>query len=229
MSAVRIVVFVVMTVFAGYSFVMGVKERYNVLALAKPENRFDQPGTRLSGALSIVLGQRRLLRETGAGLMHIMIFWGLVIFSLGLIQFILEGLFPGTTLPLIGQNPYFYLLVDIFGVLAVVGMLVSAYRRYIAKVPRLGVGDWAEERVIVALIAGIVLMAPSYFISSGANTAAVGAGRYVLAPVSGTLAFLFESMNQTWRQGLYDVFWWVNVALALGLMVFSVIHIWCTR
>lgn len=220
MSAVKIVVFVLMTAFALYSFVMGLKKRYNVLALAKPENRFDQPWNRLSGTLSIVLGQRRLLRDPGAGLMHIMIFWGLVVFTLGIMQFILEGLFPGTTLPLIGQNPYFYLLVDVFGVLAAVGMLVSAYRRYVAKVPRLGVGDWAEERVIVALIAGIVLMVLSYFISSGANAVAVAEGRYALAPVSGTLAALFETMNQSMRQGIYEVFWWINVTLALGLLVF---------
>ncbi len=220
MLTVKIVVFVLMTVFAMYSFVMGLKERYNILALAKPENRFDQPGNRVSGTLAIVLGQRRLLREPGAGLMHIMIFWGLVIFSLGIIQFILEGLFPGTTLPFLGQSPYFYMFVDVFGVLAAVGMLVSAYRRYVAKVPRLGVGDWSEERVIVALIAGIVLMVLSYFISSGANAVAVGEGRYALAPVSGTLAVLLETMNQSLRQGLYEIFWWVNVALALGLMVF---------
>jgi len=220
MSAVKIVVFVLMTVFALYSFVMGLKERYNVLALAKPENRFDQPWNRLLGTLSIVLGQRRLLRDPGPGLMHIMIFWGLVVFSLGIIQFILEGLFPGTTLPLLGQNPYFYMLVDVFGVLAAIGMLVSAYRRYVAKVPRLGVGDWSEERVIVALIAGIVLMVLSYFISSGANAVAVAKGRYALAPVSGLLAVLFGTMSQSLRQGLYEIFWWINVALALGLLVF---------
>jgi len=220
MSGVKIVVFVLMTVFALYSFVMGLKERYNVLALAKPENRTDQPGNRILGTLSIVLGQRRLLRDPGAGLMHIMIFWGLVVFSLGIAQLILEGLFPGAAMPLIGQNPYFYMLVDVFGVLAAVGMLVSAYRRYVAKVPRLGVGDWPEENVIVALIAGIVFMVMSYFISSGANAAAVGDGRYALAPVTGLLAVLLESMNQSLRKGLYELFWWLNVALALGLMVF---------
>jgi len=220
MSDVKIVVFVLMTAFALYSFVMGIKERYNVLALAKPENRFDQPGKRLSGTLSIVLGQRRLLKDLGPGLMHIMIFWGLTVFSLGILQFILEGLFPGTTLPLLGRSPYFYLLVDVFGVLAVAGMLISAYRRYVAKVPRLGVGDWAEERVIVALISGIVLMVASLFIASGANAGAVDEGRYALAPVSGALAALFASMEQSARLTVYEIFWWLHVAMALGLMVF---------
>ncbi len=220
MSVVKVVLFVLMAVFALYSFVMGLKERYDVLVLAKPENRFDQPWKRLSGALSIVLGQRRLLRDTGAGLMHIMIFWGLVVFSLGIIQLILEGLFPGTTLPFVGHNPYFYMLVDVFGLLAAVGMLVSAYRRYVAKVPRLGVGNWSEERVIVTLITVIVLIVVSYFISNGANAVAVAEGRFVIAPVSGALATLLGAMNQSLRQGLYETFWWVNVALALGILVF---------
>lgn len=220
MITVKVIVFTLLVLFGLYSFGMGIKERYDVLMMAKPENRFDEPGQRLWGALSIIFGQKRLLREPGAGLMHLLIFWGLIVFSFGLVQFILEGLFPGAAIPVIGVNPYFYLLVDIFGVAAAVGMLVSAYRRYIARVPRLGVGNWPEEKVIVALISAIVLMITSYFISTGAHAVSVGSDRYALAPVSGWLAILFNDMDQVARQGLYNVFWWINVAMALGLLVF---------
>lgn len=217
---VKNIVFLMLFVFALYSFVMGIKERCNVLSLGKPENRFDKPEQRLWGALAIILGQKRLLRDPGAGLMHLFIFWGLIVFSIGMIQFILEGLFPGFTLPVLGNNPYFYLTVDIFGLLAAVGMLISAYRRYIARVQRLGVGDWPEEKIIVALITGIVLMVVSYFISTGAHAYSAGDARYTLAPVSGSLVALFSDMPVMIRQGLYNVFWWVNVLLALGLLVF---------
>lgn len=220
MFAVKIIVFIVLVLFGLYSFAMGIKERFDILAMAKPENRFDQPGYRLWGALPVVFGQKRLLREPGAGLMHLLIFWGLIVFSLGMVQFIIEGLFPGITIPVIGNNPYFYLLVDIFGVAAIVGMLVSAYRRYIAKVPRLGVGGWPEEKVIVALISAIVLMVTSYFVSTGANAVLAGSGRYALAPLSGWLAVLFEGMSQVALQVLYNVFWWINVVMAMGLLVF---------
>lgn len=217
---VKNIVFLMLFVFALYSFVMGIKERCNVLSLGKPENRFDKPEQRLWGALAIILGQKRLLRDPGAGLMHLFIFWGLIVFSIGMIQFILEGLFPGFTLPVLGNNPYFYLTVDIFGLLAAVGMLISAYRRYIARVQRLDVGDWPEEKIIVALITGIVLMVVSYFISTGAHAYSAGDARYTLAPVSGSLVALFSDMPVMIRQGLYNVFWWVNVLFALGLLVF---------
>lgn len=220
MAAAKIIVFVLMAAFALYSLAMGLKERYDILASAKPENRFDQPGKRLLGALSIVLSHRRLLREPAMGIMHVMIFWGLVFFSLGIISLIFEGLFPGITIPVLGQNVYFYMIVDIFAVLAAGGMLISAYNRYIAKIPRLGVGGWAEEKLIVALILGIVLMVCSYFIASAANAAAVGTARYALAPVTGTLAGLLASASPSLRLGLYETFWWLNAAIALGLLVF---------
>lgn len=220
MLTLKILLFIVLLLFSLYSFGMGIKERYEILAMAKPENRFDQPGQRLLGALSIVLGQKRLMREPGAGLMHLCIFWGLVIFSLGIIVVMLEGLFPSLMIPVLGSNPYFYLLVDVFGLLAIIGMLVSAYRRYIAKVPRLGVGDWSEERVIVGLISGIVLLVISYFVSSGANAVTAGADRYVLAPVTGMLAAMWSSMSPSNSQVIYEVFWWMHVILAFGLLVF---------
>jgi Fe-S oxidoreductase/nitrate reductase gamma subunit len=220
MLTVKLLIFVLLLVYALYSFGMGIKERYDVLLQAKPENRFNEPGRRLSGTLAIVFGQRRLLKEPGAGFMHLLIFWGLIIFSAGMVQFILQGLFPGAEIPVLGTNPYFYLLVDIFGLLAAVGMLISAYRRYIAKVPRLGVGDWSEEKIIVALIAGIVLMVLAYFVSTGAQAAASEDARYALAPVSAALAALMGDMSQVVRQAMHEFFWWLNVLMALGLLVF---------
>jgi Fe-S oxidoreductase len=220
MAVVKIIIFLMLIAFALYSFVMGIKERYNILSMGKAENRFDKRGERLRGALAIVLGQKRVLRDPGAGIMHVFIFWGMIFFSLGMIQFILEGLFPGFILPVLGSSPFFYLIVDIFGLLAAVGMLISAYRRYIAKVQRLGVGDWAEERIIVALIAGIVLLVSSYFISAGASAYSAGHARYSLAPVTGLFMSLFSGFPVPVRQVWYEVFWWINVLLALGLMVF---------
>ncbi|WP_449240586.1 heterodisulfide reductase-related iron-sulfur binding cluster [Desulfoscipio gibsoniae] len=220
MITIKIILFVLLLIFSLYSFGMGIKERYEVLALAKPENRFDQPGQRLLGALGIVLGQRRIMREPGAGFMHLLIFWGLIVFSLGIVGSILEGLFPGVVLPFLGSNPYFYLLIDIFGLMAIVGMLISAYRRYIAKEESLGVGGWAEEKIIVALIAGIVTLVISYYISSGAHAVYAGADRYVLAPITGMLAAFWSGMTLSASQILYEVFWWLNVVLALGLLIF---------
>ena len=215
---IKIIIFLMLLAFALYSFVMGIKERYDVLSQGKPENRLDKPAERLWGALGIVLGQRRLLREPGAGIMHLLIFWGLIIFSIGMLQFVLEGLFPGFIMPVLGNSPHFYLIIDLFALFAIAGMLISAYRRYVARVPRLGVGNWQEEKIIVALTVGIVLMTAGYLISSGAR--AVGDARYELAPVSGLLAALFSGEPAAVRQVLSEVFWWVSVLPSLGLLVF---------
>lgn len=176
------------------------------------------------GCLKYSIGAKKITAGTRSGFNAPAYFWGLAVFALGIVGFILEGLFPGLVLPILGSNPYFYLLIDVFGLMAIVGMLVSAYRRYIAKVPRLGVGDWSEERTIVALIAGIVIMVISYYIGSAAHAVSAGVDRYVLAPITGILA---GGMSLSASQVLYEVFWWLNVLMALGLLVFSATPIWC--
>lgn len=56
-------------------FAYNVKRLISYLQLGKPENRFDNIGTRITNVLKIALGQTKLLREPFAGLLHALIFW----------------------------------------------------------------------------------------------------------------------------------------------------------
>jgi len=215
MNIFNSVILLALGLFAVYNLVIGIKVRYEKLAMAMPENRFDQPTERLWGALGNVLGQRRLLRETGAGIMHVFIFWGVSLFAIGLVLFILEGLFPVIKF----NNQIFYLLIDIFGIFGFLGMAIAGWRRWVAKVPRLDVGPWEEERMIVALTLAIWTMIISYFIGSAANAVATGTeARYALAPVTGLLTNAFAGMAAA--NVLYTVFYWLAILPALGLLVF---------
>ncbi|MBC7106352.1 MAG: (Fe-S)-binding protein [Firmicutes bacterium] len=213
------VVFFILALFAVYSFVMGVVERRRKALIGQPENRFDRPGERLAGVVTQVLGQRRILRDPGGGLMHIMIFWGLLVLVLGILELMLEGLF-GVVIPVLGTSPYFYLVTDLAGVAALLGMLISAYRRYVSRVPRLDVGNWRQERLIVVLITGICLMVLTYFLSWGARAAAAPEPRFSLAFATGLAGALFDGMSAAGAMLWHAVFWWAHVALALGFLVF---------
>ena len=221
MNLLFIVPFVLLGLFAVYSLAMGLQERFGKLAMAQPEDRFDQISVRLWGTLGNVLGQKRLLRDSAAGFMHVCIFWGVSIFAIGMVLFMLQGLFPAIKF----NHPvfmYFFIVVDIFGLIGILGMLIATYRRYIAKVPRLDVGPWEEERLIVLLTVGIIIMISSYFIGSAANAvnaAANGAGLYAYTPVTNLLISLFGTATAA-STVLYTIFWWLTVLPALGLLVF---------
>lgn len=83
-----------------------------------------------------VLFQERTWRESPLrGLMHSCIFWGFLFlfFMHALERFVPSALFKDYASTL---NPYFFLR-NLFGVLMAAGLVVSFYRRFILKVPRL--------------------------------------------------------------------------------------------
>ncbi len=73
---------------------------FRLVMQGKPVDRFDRPLERLTGAITIVLGQRKVLQRVGstdprgrgidlAGIGHASIFWGFLSFSLSYLIFIL--------------------------------------------------------------------------------------------------------------------------------------------
>ena len=87
------------------------------------------------------LFQRRLLREPYPGLMHAFLLWGFIILFLGTITIAVQEDF---TVPLMGVEflrGAFYvtykLILNIAGLLALVGIMMALIRRYIVKPSRL--------------------------------------------------------------------------------------------
>lgn len=54
-------------------------KRIRVMAAGKPDNRFDQLGTRLVRTIQVAFAQSKMFKEFGPGLMHAFIFWGFLI------------------------------------------------------------------------------------------------------------------------------------------------------
>jgi nitrate reductase gamma subunit len=100
-------------------------------------------------------------RELYPGSMHFFIFWGFIILFLATIAGIWEAYIQG--------NFYlvFSLVVDIFGILAIIGVLMAIIRRYIWKPKRL---DNKWEDLVALLIILIILV--SGFVVEGLRIAA---------------------------------------------------------
>src|SRR3954454_18316090 len=104
------------------------------------ENRVDHPWTRLRNVLVIGIGQEKILRAPFAGILHASVFWGFVVLTLGSLEILARGVFPGFGFDRTSPPPVhgLYLLSQELSaglVLAAVALLL--YRRLVIKPWRL--------------------------------------------------------------------------------------------
>ncbi|MDL1891305.1 (Fe-S)-binding protein [Sphingobacteriales bacterium CHB3] len=196
-------------------FAYNVKRLISYLQLGKPENRFDNIGTRITNVLKIALGQTKLLREPFAGLLHALIFWGFVVLLSAVIESIIEGLIPGGSLAFLGPlYPPLTWFQDLFGAFVVVAVLISLARRLFAPPKRLEVSGHSKWDAIFVLAMILMVMITMF----GQN-----ATRPFLHPdipnearfISTQLTSLFsENSAATW----YYVFFWGHMLAVLGFL-----------
>lgn len=196
-------------------FSYNVKLLVSYLQLGKPENRFDNIGTRITNVLKIALGQTKLLREPFAGLLHALIFWGFVVLLSAVIESIIEGLISGGSLAFLGPlYPPLTWFQDLFGAFVVVAVIISLARRLFAPPKRLEVSGHSKWDAIFVLAMILMVMITMF----GQN-----ATRPFLHPeipnearfISTQLTSLFsENSASTW----YYVFFWGHMVAVLGFL-----------
>ncbi|ACV62557.1 protein of unknown function DUF224 cysteine-rich region domain protein [Desulfofarcimen acetoxidans DSM 771] len=222
MSLLKIVIFAALVAFGLFNMVQGIKERMMATYLGKKDNRSDNAGERVRGLLVYVLGQKKIISEPEGGIMHLMIFFGANLFGLGILQFILAGLIPGFNIPYITDNPLFYLFVDVIGLIAIIGIWYSGWRRWVQKVERLEAEAFGTpaENLILGMIAGLFIMMGSVLAGNGFKYALTQDPMYSLAPITGFLGNLFSGMSAQALAAGVEVSFWVHVIFLSGFMVF---------
>jgi len=139
----------------------GMWKKIEVWMLAKGESkRFDRWWDRTVSFLVNTLGQAKVIKKPLAGWMHFFLFWGFALLAiaagLDAAHFwigwphLLGGLYIGMSW-----------IVDVFGFLALIGVIVLAYIRYVQKPDRLNdtksMDGWMLFLIFVILITGYVI------------------------------------------------------------------------
>ena len=167
---------------AGYAVYYRV---FRLVLQGAPSARFDRPLTRLTGAVAIVLGQRKVLQRVGrtdprsrridlaaSATPH---FLGFLSFSLSYLIFIFGGSIwhplGETILTKTGVLVYDVYL-EILAVLVLAALVWALFRRWIAQPHRLSfdLTRKGESLVIVGLTAGLMiatLLVHSFYVASG--------------------------------------------------------------
>src|SRR3989442_15738151 len=102
-----------------------------LLLKARREDRTDHIEDRIGEFLLIVLGQGGVLRDPIPGIAHFFTFWGFIIIQFGLLNLML-GAFNGS-LPLLGNNRTFAIVLDAFIIFVLIALLIFAFRRGVVR------------------------------------------------------------------------------------------------
>ncbi len=213
-----IVVFIASFTFLGFN----IKRLLSYLSVGKKDNRFDNIPLRIKNVLKVAIGQSKILREPIAGTIHVLIFWGFLLFLFAVIEAILQGFYSEFTFEFLG--PIYSIITitqDIFGLLVIFAVLYALFRRYFLNIKRLdhGKSSLIDATIVLGLILLVVL---SMF---GQNIASVASNNFQLQnwevrPISASLAPIFFSTSGGNSVIWYEFFWWVHILVVFGFMNF---------
>jgi len=195
-------------------FARAARGKVRLVRRGQPEDRTDHTGRRVTGLFGYVLFQRRLPKYKIAGLMHMLIFWGFLVFALGYAFIVFTGGELQERFAGIGGGAIadvYSTFQELFGVLVVLSVVVAAFRRHVLKVRRLEINRDAD---LVLLL--IFLIMTSHFLTQGLALN-LGAG-YGWTPVSRALAGLLAGFSDA--RGLHVGVWWIHLFLIFGFLAY---------
>src|SRR5207237_323257 len=104
-------------VLAGALFTRRAWSLYRLLRSGKPVARFDNVPARARAEATVVIGQSKLLQRLLPGLMHAAIFWGFLVLLPTIVIAMIGAVDARSTLPWLGAQGWYALVVDVFAVL----------------------------------------------------------------------------------------------------------------
>ncbi len=224
-------------------FIYAIYRRYKLWRLGGPDNRFSHLGKRIwafivTGIVDGIvhrkffgvadnLGHRSfsikdfLPKELYPGTAHFLIFVGCVVLILGaFVDFISHYFFHF-------MHGGFYLgvslVVDVFGILVLIGAVLAIIRRYVKKPDRL---DNKSDDLIVLIL--IMLVVVTGFIVEGIRIAAtelpVNPGWAPWSPGGYVIALAFSGLSQSALLVWHQVWWWLHMVIALGAIAYASLY-----
>jgi Fe-S oxidoreductase/nitrate reductase gamma subunit len=217
-------------------FAYGVYQRWKMWkAIGKDEIRIDELPARIKALIMNGFFQVKTWKDVYPGIMHGCIFFGFFVLIFGAAfdagEFhITEPLFSWAFL-----RGSFYLgfsfLMDLFGLLVLIGVLMAVYRRYIQKPDRLtykGTPDTtADDGIALLLIGGIIITGFLIEALRIHATMIEGIGPDKVTPawetcsfVGWTLANILSGMDVESAKTGHKIMWWTHTFIALGFIAY---------
>jgi Fe-S oxidoreductase len=187
----------------------------------KKDDRFDFPGKRLARTWKIAFMQTKLMRDPKAGILHIFIFWGFVLFIFAVVEAIIQGFYTPFNFSFLGPvYSAITLIEDVFSILVILAVLYALYRRYVIHIPRLEVDR--HGKIDAAIILILIMFVCIFMLSE--NISLVAKNNFVslpneLRPLSAFLSPLIFT-NSDNAALFFEIFWWGHILVILTFLNF---------
>jgi Fe-S oxidoreductase len=201
-------------------FAVSCYRRFSLVALGRPDDRFQEIGARVREMLVYAFGQLRVVRKP-FGVNHFVIFWSFLILLLANGEFLVRGVFPGLRLALLPPALYHGLLVafDLVSLLTLVSIALAFARRLFFAPPETAyVKPRSLEGFLILTFIALLMLA--YF---GLHAAEIALGEEPAAsfmPVSSFVAKVFLAPHPSLLTPLGSVCWWVHAIVLLLFMCY---------
>jgi len=201
--------------------IYGLRKRYAMWRIGKgfPFNFSQRLWERIGYFISNGIFHKSILRESYPGLMHFFIFWGFLILAIGTA---LVALQDDIIRPFFKENILqgnFYLIfsffLDLAGIIAVIGIVMALWRRYVTRPERLD----NKPDDFITLIWIIVVLITGFFVE-GARIAFSRPPFEVWSFVGWFTSSLFVNLSKDSISVTHVVLWYVHMLLSFGLIVY---------
>src|SRR5439155_648323 len=120
---------------------------YRLVRMGKTIKRFDDGPGRVRAEAVVVVGQSKLLQRLLPGLMHAAIFWGFIVLLPTIAVAMIGIVDQHATLPWLGEQGWYALLVDVFALLVLAGVITAFAIRKVQKPGRFAGRHLREHQI----------------------------------------------------------------------------------
>jgi len=200
-------------------FLWSCYQKFSLVELGKPDNRFNELGKRFVNMLVYAFGQKRVVtRSYPFGLNHFFFFWCFLILLIANTEFLLHGLFPSyISLANLPTGLYYTLafIFDLASFLALLAVIVALSRRLFFA-PKYIDAKTTDAFVILGLVATLIIA----FFSLHGSEIALGIEKAAqFMPFSSFVGKVVLASTPSYTLfNLITIFWWIHAAALLGFL-----------
>ena len=205
----------VLYVFVGL-FAVRAAYLFRLVLHGRASDRTEDLPARAGREITGVLAQSKLFLRPIPGLMHLLLFWGFLVLLPTIAMSFLGAMHPHWTIPWLGEQGWFALMVDVFALGVLVGVAIAFAIRLVQRPVRF-VGSYLQVAYNILLFEAAITI--TLFLWHGSQIA-LGINEFPRewAPISNAVAGLLPSALAT--EAFERVIVWVHALLILCFLVY---------
>lgn len=207
--------FLLVTAYAVYLFASLVRTRLAYIKMGKKPEFILSMKERRDAMITMVFGQKKLLKDKKSGIIHVIFFYGFLLVQFSAIDVIWKGLNPGSHLPLGPVYPVFTFFQEIVVLLILIAVVWAFHRRYVEKLVRLKRNFKAG--LVLIFIGGLMV---SKLFAKGFEFVWLGKDLTPAEPIASGIAAMVAPLGVTAASVGFFVFWWAHLLFLLTFLVY---------